>query len=166
MGRSLFYFIFLYFFSYKFLWWSLSKHSRNLITDLTSSLLFSYRPHWSWSMHIDYVQLGQDHINNCEKWHKKSYNLLSARRAHFSLLMPYFSHTVSSTLSLSAASAHFDFKSNLNCLHRSPTIWSIFFFVLRLNSSEISNSAWQMKNYILLLLNYNFIVNQQNATFN
>lgn len=31
-------------------------------------------------MHIDYVQLGQDHINNCEKWHKKSYNLLSARR--------------------------------------------------------------------------------------
>ena len=84
----------------------------------------------------------------------------------FSLLMSYFSHTVSLTLSLSAASAHFDVKSNLNFLHRSPTVWSIFFFVLKSDALGISNSDWQTKNYILLLLNYNFIVNQQNATFN
>ena len=42
--------------------------------------------------------------------------------------MPYFLHIVSSTLSLSAASVHFDVKSDLNCLYHSLTVWSIFFF--------------------------------------
>jgi len=48
--------------------------------------------------------------------------------AHFSLLIPYFSQTVSSTPSWSAARAHFLVRSDLNCLHLSPTVWSNFFF--------------------------------------
>ena len=63
--------------------------------------------------------------------------------AHFSLLMSYLSQTVSSTPSWSAARAHFLVRSDLNCLHLSPTVCSNFFFVLLSEASGISNSAWQ-----------------------
>jgi len=55
-----------------------------------------------------------------------------------------FAYSVIDTV-LVSASAHFDVKLDLNYLHLSPIVWSIFFVVLRSDASGISNSAWQTK---------------------